>query len=77
MGNDKNLSLTGVTGGGLPAEIWREIIIRISDDSSYKQLPMIRPKAPPTVLNGTYRNHELNLKSDFNIFKSIKNLFKQ
>ncbi|MDG2373164.1 MAG: transglycosylase domain-containing protein [Paracoccaceae bacterium] len=77
MGNDKNLSLTGVTGGGLPAEIWREIIIRISDDSSYKQLPMIRPKAPPTLLNGTYRNHELNLKSDFNIFKSIKNLFKQ
>jgi hypothetical protein len=66
-----------VTGGGLPAEIWREIIIRISDDSSYKQLPMIRPKAPPTVLNGTYRNQELNLKSDFNIFKSIKNLFKQ
>jgi membrane peptidoglycan carboxypeptidase len=77
MGNDKNLSLTGVTGGGLPAEIWREIIIRISDDSSYKQLPMIRPKAPPTLLNGTYRNQELNLKSDFNIFKSIKNLFKQ
>lgn len=77
MGNDKNLSLTGVTGGGLPAEIWREIIIRISDDSSYKQLPMIRPKAPPTLLNGTYRNYELNLKSDFNIFKSIKNLFKQ
>jgi len=77
MGNDNNLSLTGVTGGGLPAEIWKEILIKISENSSYKPLPMIRPKVPPTLENGTYRNQGLNLKSNFNIFKSIKNLFKQ
>ncbi|MFN6979616.1 MAG: transglycosylase domain-containing protein, partial [Gemmobacter sp.] len=28
MGNDDNRPLTGVTGGGLPADIWREVMIR-------------------------------------------------
>ncbi|MEM8792704.1 MAG: transglycosylase domain-containing protein [Pseudomonadota bacterium] len=29
MGNDDNTPLTGVTGGGLPAEIWREVMSRL------------------------------------------------
>ncbi|MEM7670337.1 MAG: transglycosylase domain-containing protein [Pseudomonadota bacterium] len=29
MGNDDNTPLTGVTGGGLPAEIWREVMGRL------------------------------------------------
>ena len=29
MGNDDNTPLTGVTGGGLPAEIWREVMIGV------------------------------------------------
>ena len=29
MGNDDNTPLTGVTGGGLPAEIWHEVAVRV------------------------------------------------
>ena len=31
MGYDDNRPLTGVTGGGLPAEIWREVMVRINE----------------------------------------------
>jgi penicillin-binding protein 1A len=32
MGYDDNSPLTGVTGGGLPAEIWHEVMVRINED---------------------------------------------
>jgi penicillin-binding protein 1A len=31
MGYDDNRPLTGVTGGGLPAEIWHEVMVRINE----------------------------------------------
>jgi penicillin-binding protein 1A len=31
MGYDDNSPLTGVTGGGLPAEIWHEVMVRINE----------------------------------------------
>ena len=31
MGNDDNSPLTGVTGGGLPAEIWHQVMVRINE----------------------------------------------
>jgi penicillin-binding protein 1A len=31
MGYDDNRPLTGVTGGGLPAEIWHEVMLRINE----------------------------------------------
>ncbi|MBD3763992.1 MAG: PBP1A family penicillin-binding protein, partial [Rhodobacterales bacterium] len=31
MGYDDNTPLTGVTGGGLPAEIWREVMLRVHE----------------------------------------------
>ncbi|NJM81877.1 MAG: penicillin-binding protein [Tabrizicola sp.] len=31
MGNDDNSPLTGVTGGGLPAEIWHEVMVRVHE----------------------------------------------
>ena len=40
MGKDDNAPLTGVTGGGLPADIWRETAERV-----HRGLP-IRPAAP-------------------------------
>ena len=40
MGYDDNTPLTGVTGGGLPAEIWRETMIRIHADKAPRDLPM-------------------------------------
>lgn len=38
MGYDDNLPLTGVTGGGLPAEIWHEVMVRINEGVPAKPL---------------------------------------
>lgn len=43
MGYDDNTPLTGVTGGGLPAEIWHEAMMRVHADLPARPLPMIRP----------------------------------
>jgi len=49
MGYDDNRPLTGVTGGGLPAEIWHEVMVRVNDGLPVTDLPMVIPKyrAPP------------------------------
>jgi membrane peptidoglycan carboxypeptidase len=46
MGYDDNTPLKGVTGGGLPAEIWREAMSRVHEGLPVKPLPMQAP-APP------------------------------
>ena len=43
MGYDDNTPLSGVTGGGLPAEIWRETMARVHEELPPRPLPMIRP----------------------------------
>ena len=43
MGYDNNTPLSGVTGGGLPAEIWRETMRRVYDGVPARPLPMLRP----------------------------------
>ncbi len=43
MGYDDNTPLRGVTGGGLPAEIWRQTMERILADMSPVPLPMTEP----------------------------------
>jgi len=50
MGYDDNTPLTGVTGGGLPAEIWRETMMRVHDGLPVRPLPMIVPDAPQQVV---------------------------
>ena len=45
MGYDDNAPLTGVTGGGLPAEIWRETMLRVHEGMAPRPLPM---DLPPT-----------------------------
>ncbi len=46
MGYDDNTPLTGVTGGGLPAEIWRETMLRLHDGAPARPLPVWRDRAP-------------------------------
>ncbi|ETX13833.1 glycosyl transferase [Roseivivax halodurans JCM 10272] len=46
MGYDDNTPLTGVTGGGLPADIWREAMTRIHDGMPARPLPMMQPTPP-------------------------------
>jgi len=52
MGNDDNSPLSGVTGGGLPAEIWREVMVRVLDEIPPKPLPMADPAAGSNRLDG-------------------------
>ncbi len=44
MGYDDNTPLTGVTGGGLPAEIWREVMIRVHEGLPPRPLDAARPR---------------------------------
>lgn len=46
MGYDDNSPLTGVTGGGLPAEIWRETMLRVHQGLPVRPLPMLEPERP-------------------------------
>lgn len=52
MGYDDNTPLQGVTGGGLPADIWRETMLSIHQDLPIRPLPMIHPAQAPTVETG-------------------------
>ena len=49
MGYDDNRPLEGVTGGGLPAEIWHEVMVRVNKGVPIMPLPMDipAPRAPP------------------------------
>ena len=49
MGYDDNTPLTGVTGSGLPAEIWRETMLRVHDGLPLRPLPMIDPQDAPQL----------------------------
>jgi len=44
MGYDDNTPLTGVTGGGLPADIWRETMLRVHEGQPEHDLPMLVPQ---------------------------------
>jgi membrane peptidoglycan carboxypeptidase len=46
MGYDNNTPLTGTTGGGLPAEIWRETMARIETGLPVRPLPTWTPERP-------------------------------
>ena len=45
IGYDNNQKLKGTTGGGLPADIWRETMVRVNEGLTPKPLPMYVP--PP------------------------------
>jgi penicillin-binding protein 1A len=47
MGYDDNTPLTGVSGGGLPAEIWREVMTRVHEDVPPRPLPLRVPERRP------------------------------
>jgi membrane peptidoglycan carboxypeptidase len=49
MGYDDTTPLRGVTGGGLPADIWRETMLRITEGKPATPLRMIRPARAPSV----------------------------
>ena len=44
LGYDDNQPLKGVTGGGLPADIWHEVMTRIEDGVPVSNLPEVLPE---------------------------------
>ncbi len=50
MGYDDNTPLSGVTGGGLPADIWRETMTRIHEGLPPRALPLTDPTTEPPRL---------------------------
>jgi 1A family penicillin-binding protein len=52
MGYDDNTPLKGVTGGGLPAEIWREAMMRVHEGVPVRPLPMALPAPSQVVFQG-------------------------
>jgi penicillin-binding protein 1A len=46
MGYDDNTPLSGVSGGGMPADIWREVTARAEEGLPVRALPARTP-APP------------------------------
>jgi penicillin-binding protein 1A len=50
MGYDDNTPLKGVTGGGIPAEIWHEVMVRINKGLPVHDLRVIipEPRIPPS-----------------------------
>jgi membrane peptidoglycan carboxypeptidase len=55
MGYDDNTPLKGTTGGGLPAEIWKETMIRVHDGIPASPLPIMLP--PQRVAEKRPRNN--------------------
>ncbi|WP_120500234.1 transglycosylase domain-containing protein [Roseovarius sp. EL26] len=81
MGNDDNKPLSGVTGGGLPAEIWRETMVRVHEGLPARPLPMVAPKpsrkaAQPTQPR-TQKQKNRRKKRDSIIENVIRDIFGQ
>jgi penicillin-binding protein 1A len=54
MGYDDNTPLKGVTGGGLPAEIWQAVMVRVNEGLPPRELPADPPDPrQPQVADGT------------------------
>ena len=74
MGYDDNSPLKGVTGGGLPADIWRETMTRVLDGRTPVPLPMDAPTATatsaPVMTGGT-----TNQPQDHTILNVLDTIF--
>ena len=75
MGYDDNTPLTGVTGGGLPAEIWKEVMARIHADLPVRQLPMIPPLDGVLEIEGTDAQAPREDVADTVVRKVLRDLF--
>ena len=66
MGYDDNTPLSGVTGGGLPAEIWHETMTRVHAGTPVNGLPMTRPapQAQAQERRGTRQRRRSNPLED-------------
>ena len=76
MGYDDNTPLRGVTGGGLPAAIWRETMTRIHDGVPSKPLPMALPGPQQNLrLESDSGAPDENPSAGGGLFESIRRFF--
>ncbi|WP_050605614.1 transglycosylase domain-containing protein [Ruegeria sp. 6PALISEP08] len=73
MGYDDNTPLSGVTGGGLPAEIWQETMLRVTEGMTPTPLPMMAPTPPVQVAQPQPRRKQGGFAKDIN--NLLKNIF--
>ena len=53
LGNDDNRPMKRVTGGGLPAKLWRRIMARAHEDKNIRPLPgIMSPQPAPAATPG-------------------------
>ena len=64
MGNDDNTPLNDVTGGGLPADIWRETMTRVTAGWQPTRLPMQAPEgnSGSRVIDGPSTGSDLQME---------------
>jgi len=76
MGYDNNEPLTGVTGGGLPAEIWSMIMNKIHNNINPKPLPMNKRKLAlfPNIVDSDYEP-KIRQRGDSLIDKLLLTIF--
>lgn len=76
MGYDDNTPLTGVGGGGLPAEIWRETMVRVHEGTPARPLPMLAPQGGTQVAeqNQRQRQRQRNSGGDNAVERVILNV---
>ncbi|MCA1776215.1 MAG: PBP1A family penicillin-binding protein [Paracoccaceae bacterium] len=70
MGNDDNTPLAGVTGGGLPADIWHETMTRITSGQQPTPLPM----EPPPAASGAGTLSTDSVEADQQMNDAISNI---
>lgn len=74
MGYDDNTPLTGVTGGGLPAEIWHETMLRVHEGLEPVPLPMRAP-IPRTQTQEPQPQPQRPKKRNRSILDAIQGIF--
>ncbi|NND42383.1 MAG: glycosyl transferase, partial [Silicimonas sp.] len=72
MGYDDNTPLTGVGGGGLPAEIWKETMSRVHKHLPARPLPMATVAPQPQV--ATERSQRQNRSGQNAVDRVILNV---
>lgn len=85
MGYDDNRKLTGVTGGGMPAEIWREVMLRIHENkvlkpivkNEVKLISELNSKNRTKFINGIFKGlgNKVKESSGSNFILRLQNLF--
>ncbi|MBT8415722.1 MAG: PBP1A family penicillin-binding protein [Boseongicola sp.] len=77
MGYDDNTPLSGVTGGGLPAEIWRETMVRVHEGLPARNLPMSAPEPSRQVATEQRPRRERSTGSDNTVERVILNVLNE